>query len=79
MMTYHFKPLDERAEVGVFLVVGNEGGLHSFPSTFNVDTRPIHLGQVHPLQVPQTPEQNLQDEPDGGFSFAFVSLINLVR
>lgn len=59
MMTHHFKPLDEAAKVGVLLVVGNEGRLHSFPSTFNIHTRPIHLGQIHPLQVPQTPEQNL--------------------
>lgn len=44
MMKYHFKPLDKDAEVGVFLVVGNEGRLHSFPGTFNIDTRPIHLG-----------------------------------
>lgn len=61
-MKYHFKPLDKGAEVGVLLVVGNEGGLHSFPSTFNIDPRPIHLGQVYPLKVPQTPEQNLWDE-----------------
>lgn len=62
MMKYHFKPLDKAAEVGVFLVVGNEDRLHSFSSTFNIDTRPIHLGQIHPLEVPQTPEENLQDE-----------------
>lgn len=59
MIKYHFKPLDEGAEVGVLLVVGNEDGLNSFPSTFNIDPWPIYLGQIHPLKVPQTPEQNL--------------------
>lgn len=60
MTKYHFKPLDKGAEVGVFLVVGNEGRLHSLSGTFDVHARPIHLGQVHPLQVPQAPEQNLR-------------------
>lgn len=61
MIKYHFKPLDKCAEVGVFLVVGDEGRLYSLSGTFNVHTRPIHLGQIHPLQVPQAPEQNLRD------------------
>lgn len=61
MMIYHFKPLDKGAEVGVFPVVGDEGRLDSLSGTFNVHTRPIHLGQIHPLQVPQAPEQNLRD------------------
>lgn len=56
---YHFKPLDQSAEVGVLLEVGDESGLNSLSCTFNVDTRPVHLGEVHPLQVSQTPKQNL--------------------
>lgn len=60
MTQYHFEPLDKSAEVGVLFVVGDEGRLNALPCTLNVHTRPIHLGQVHPLQVPQAPEQNLQ-------------------
>lgn len=59
-MKYHFKPLDKGAEIRVFLVVGDESRLHSLPGAFNVHTGPIHLGQIHPLQVPQAPEQNLE-------------------
>lgn len=44
MIKYHFKPLDKGVEIGVFLVVGDEGRLYSFSGTFNVHTRPIHLG-----------------------------------
>jgi len=60
MIQYHFKPLDQSAEVGVFLVVSNEGRLNSLSCTFNVHTRPIHLGEIHPLQVSQAPEQDLK-------------------
>lgn len=41
---YHFKPLDKGAEIGVFLVVGDECRLHSFSSTFNVHSGAIYLG-----------------------------------
>lgn len=61
MIKYHFKRLDKSAEVGVFLVVGDEGRLYSPSGAFNVHTRAIHLSQIHPLQVPQAPEQNLMD------------------
>lgn len=59
---YHFKPLDKGAEVGVLLEVGDESGLNSFPGTFNIYSRPVHLSKVHPLQVSQTPKQNLQEK-----------------
>ena len=81
MIKYHFKPLDKRAEVGVLLVVGDEGRLHSLSGAFNVHTRPIHLGQIHPLQVPQAPEQNLTGEEGSVilllFSFTFLLLNKL--
>ena len=59
MITYNFKPLDKGAEVGIFLVVGDEGRLHSLAGTFDVHTRPVHLSEIHPLQVSQAPEQHL--------------------
>lgn len=57
--THHFKPLDEGAEVGVLLVIVDQGRLHPLPCTLDVYPRPVHLGQVHPLQVSQAPEQHL--------------------
>ncbi len=50
--TYHLKPFDQSAEVGVFLVVLDEDRLHAFTCTLYVHTRPIHLSQIDPLQVP---------------------------
>lgn len=73
MPTYHFEPLDEGAEVGVLLEVGNESRLHALSCTFDVHTGPVHLGKVHPLQVPQTPEENLRDrelQPASGYFYA---------
>lgn len=49
MITYNFKPLDKGAEVGVFLVVGDESRLHSLAGTFDVHTGPVHLSEIHPL------------------------------
>lgn len=57
--THHFKPLDEGVEVGVLLIIMDQGRLHPLPCTLDVHSRPVHLGQVHPLQVPQAPEQHL--------------------
>lgn len=42
--TYNFKPLDEGAEVGVLLVVRDEGRLHSLAGALDVHARPVHLG-----------------------------------
>lgn len=50
--TYHLKPFNQCAEVGVFLVVLDEGRLHTSSSTLYIHTRSIHLSQVDPLQVP---------------------------
>lgn len=57
--THHFKPFDEGVKVGVLLVIMDQRGLHSLPCTLNVHSWPVHLGKVHSLQVPQTPEQHL--------------------
>lgn len=57
--THHFKPLNQSAEVGIFLVVLNERWLNAFPCTLDVHAGTVNLSQVHPLQVPQAPEENL--------------------
>lgn len=57
--THHFKPLDESAEVGILLVIVDQGRLHPLPCTLDVYPWPVHLGQIHPLQVPQAPKQHL--------------------
>lgn len=49
---YHFKPFNQGAEVGVFLVVLDEDRLHTSTCTLYVHARPIHLSQINPLQVP---------------------------
>lgn len=50
--TYHLKPFNKGAEVGVFLVVLDEDRLHTSTCTLYVHTGPIHLSQVNPLEVP---------------------------
>lgn len=50
--THHLKPFNQCAEVGVFLIVLDEGRLHTSTSTLYIHTRPIHLSQINPLQVP---------------------------
>lgn len=62
--THHFEPLDQSAEIGVFLVVLDEGGLHPLPSALDVHPGPVHLRQVHSLQVPEPPEQDLGEEEE---------------
>lgn len=57
--THHFKPLDQGAEVGVLLVIVDQGRLHPLPRALDVYPWPVHLGQVYPLQVSQAPEQHL--------------------
>ena len=57
--THHFKPLNQGTKIGIFPVVLDEGRLNPFTGTFNVHARPVHLGQIHSLQVPQAPEQHL--------------------
>lgn len=37
----------------------DQGRLHPLPGTLDVYPRPVHLGQVDPLQVPQAPEEHL--------------------
>ena len=51
-VTHHLKPFDQSAEVGVFLVVLDQGRLNTSTCTLYIHTRPIHLSQVNPLQVP---------------------------
>lgn len=37
----------------------DQGRLHPLPRALDVHPRPVHLGQVYPLQVSQAPEQHL--------------------
>lgn len=57
--TDHIKELDRGAKVWIFLVVLDDGGSQNMASTLNVNPRLIHRGQLHSLQVPNPPEQNL--------------------
>lgn len=47
--TYHLKPFNQGAEVGVFLVVLDEDWLHTSTCTLYVHAGPVHLSQVDPL------------------------------
>lgn len=57
--THHFEPLDQGAEVGVLLVVLDQGGLDAPAGALDVHAGPVDLCQVHALQVPQPPEEDL--------------------
>lgn len=54
--THHFKPFDQRAKIGIFVVVRNESWLYPLSSTFYVHAWSVNLGKVYSLEVPQAPE-----------------------
>lgn len=58
--THHVHVFDQLSEVGVLFVGHDHLRLHLLASTFNDHLGLIHLKQVHPLQVPQAPEQDLK-------------------
>ena len=58
--TTHFYKLDRFGEIRVLFVIRDDARAHSPSGDLNVDARLIDSGQLHPLQVSQTPEQDLQ-------------------
>jgi len=58
--TTHFYKLDRFGEIRVLFVIRDDARAHSPSGDLNVDARLIDSGQLDPLQVSQTPEQDLQ-------------------
>lgn len=56
---YHFKGVQNDAEVWAALVALYDGGVDSFSRTLYEDLRPVDWQKLHFLQLSQTPEQNL--------------------
>lgn len=60
-MTYDVEVLDGRREVGVLLVVEDDGRLEDVSRALDVHPRPVHRHQVDALQLAETPEQDLKE------------------
>ena len=58
--TDHIKVFDRHTEVGVLLAVLDDCGGQDMASALNVDTWPVYLLKVDPLDVAHSPEQNLR-------------------
>ena len=59
--SYHVYGVHQNREVGVFLEALDHRGTQTPPCTFYKHLRPVHSQQLHPLQLPQTPEQHLEE------------------